>query len=173
MLELAKILLPALVVALAMVAVVALYFKQMLAQRDRDLAQRGKELTLPLRTQAYERLILFLERCTLAQLMLRLPAEGYSVAGYAHDLIAMVNQEFEHNLSQQLYVGDLAWQQVVQAKNEAIDRIVTARNELNQEALAYEMVGQLLDRVARQGDDHGADAIRMLKKEAARLWGQY
>src|SRR6202046_1902859 len=65
--------------------------------------------TLPLRLQAYERLVLFIERINPANMLIRMNATSYS----AHELYSLIvediRSEFQHNITQQIYVSSRAW----------------------------------------------------------------
>ena len=67
-------------------------------------------VTLPSNFKAYERLILLCERINIADLILRLKAPGTSAVELKSALLLAVQQEFEHNLTQQLYVTEELWQ---------------------------------------------------------------
>lgn len=80
------------------------------------LKEKHKE-ALPLRIQAYERMVLFLERIHPAKILLRVAPLNQDAEYYAQQLIQHIEQEFEHNLVQQIYFTDECWQAIVAAKN--------------------------------------------------------
>ncbi|WP_028376101.1 hypothetical protein [Leeuwenhoekiella sp. MAR_2009_132] len=79
--------------------------------------------TLPLRLQAYERLTLFLERSNPLQLLLRVQPNSSDKKIYVESVIAQVQQEFEHNLSQQIYMSDECWNVIKSSKNTLIAQL--------------------------------------------------
>lgn len=81
-----------------------------------------KEL-LPHRLQAYERLTLFLERIDPSRLLVRVKPFSDAVEDYEMLLIKNIEQEFEHNLAQQIYVSPECWNVVSAAKNATIQII--------------------------------------------------
>ena len=85
---------------------------------------------LPLRLQAYERMALFLERINPTNLLLRVNPIGDDKEAYAQLLIANIDQEFEHNLAQQIYISEECWNVIKSAKNTTITII---RNVANNE----------------------------------------
>lgn len=116
----AAYLLPAIVVGI----VAYYFFKGHTANeegRRRYLVQKEaqKEL-LPLRLQAYERLTLFLERIDPMKLLVRVKPFSDSIEDYENLLINTIEQEFEHNLTQQIYVSPECWNLVHAAKNATI-----------------------------------------------------
>ena len=109
------------------VGVVAYYFFNRFMEnedgRRRFLLHKDAQAnTLPLRLQAYERLTLFLERIQPAQLLLRVKPAG-DKNDYERLLVAQIEQEFEHNLSQQIYMSSECWNVIKSAKNSTIKLI--------------------------------------------------
>lgn len=78
---------------------------------------------LPIRLQAYERITLFLERMAPQKLLLRVPPISDQTSAYENLLIATIEQEFDHNISQQIYMSDEGWNIVKAAKNATIQVI--------------------------------------------------
>ncbi|RSK40302.1 DUF7935 family protein [Mangrovimonas spongiae] len=83
---------------------------------------------LPLRLQAYERMALFLERISLNRLLVRVQPTSEESNDYEALLIATIEQEFEHNLTQQIYVSSECWGIITTAKNATIQLIRKANN---------------------------------------------
>lgn len=104
-----------------------------------DNGKTVKGIVLPLRLQAYERMALFLERIEPNQLVMRIHSQGLSVAQEQNLLLTAIRSEFEHNLSQQIYISTPVWNQVSGAKDDIIDIInaVAANFEPNADSLAF------------------------------------
>ena len=81
-----------------------------------------KRESLPMKLQAYERLVLFCERINPSKLLLRINPIGTDTNSYLHLLIANMEQEFEHNLVQQIYVTEDTWKAVVGSKLAIINK---------------------------------------------------
>lgn len=79
--------------------------------------------TLPLRLQAYERLTLFLERVNPNQLLVRIQPNTTDEKTYIELVILQIQQEFEHNLSQQIYMSDECWNVIKSSKNSLIGEL--------------------------------------------------
>lgn len=127
--ELLSYTLPAIVTGL-----VALYFfKTYVTNEDNRryflLRKESQKTALPLRLQAFERLTLFLERISLNKLLIRIAPTGKDKLKYSHKLITIIEQEFEHNLAQQIYVSETAWKSVVTSKNLMIKIIRTTADK--------------------------------------------
>ena len=92
--------------------------------RRRFLLQKELQVNaLPLRLQAYERMAIFLERITPSKLLIRVAPTSSNIESYESLLIASIEQEFEHNLSQQIYISDECWNIITAAKNATIQLI--------------------------------------------------
>lgn len=81
------------------------------------------KLTVPLRIQAYERLILYIERIQFPVLVKRVFHPSISRNDFHISLIQNVQDEFEHNLAQRLYVSETTWQLIVLAKEEVLQHV--------------------------------------------------
>ena len=98
-------------------------------RRNFILKESIQKESLPIRLQAYERLTLFLERISPQNLLKRVSPISQEVEDYKSLLIKTVEQEYEHNLSQQIYVSDPCWRIVSAAKNSTIQTIVSFKNK--------------------------------------------
>ena len=122
----------------------------------------------PLRLQAYERMSLFLERIAPSKLLTRVKPTSSNKEDYENLLIATIEQEFEHNLTQQIYVTDQCWSIILAAKNTTIQLIRKASmNEKTDTAgkLQEVVLTELLDRPAPSNA-----ALSFIKKEISELW---
>jgi len=92
--------------------------------RRRYLIQKeAQNKTIPLRLQAYERLTLFLERIDPNKLLIRVKPYSDELQKYEDLLIKNIDQEFEHNLTQQIYITPECWNLINAAKNATIQLI--------------------------------------------------
>lgn len=113
-------LLPAIVVGI----VAYFFFKGHTANeegRRRYLVQKeAQNQMLPLRLQAYERITLFLERIDPSKLLIRIKPYSDKIDDYENLLIRNIEQEYEHNLTQQIYISPECWNLIKAAKNATI-----------------------------------------------------
>ncbi len=164
-LEILKYTIPGLLVFVA----TYLSIKQFLDDRLRreTLRQRGEnsKTTLPLKLQAYERLILLCDRLSITNLLIRLRGSGMSVAELRGSLMIAVQQEFDHNVSQQLYVSDTLWQIIILARQQTLNLISESANGLDPNAPDDDYVNALLSGADRVGElpplQQATMAIRM------------
>ena len=90
---------------------------------------QSNETVLPLKVQAFERLVLYLERIRYAVLVKRVFMPGMSRTDLQFALIQNVQDELEHNLAQRLYVSEPTWFNVVIVKDEVLKSINAAFGE--------------------------------------------
>lgn len=107
---------------------VAYYFFQMFVQNEDKrrrflLRRKNEKQALPLRLQAYERMVLFMERIDPTKLLIRITPLSEDKNDYEQFVIAQIEQEFEHNLTQQIYMSDDCWMYITTAKNATIQMI--------------------------------------------------
>ncbi len=122
-LEIIKVTVPALIVFLTVFYMFKTYTEN--EQRNRIMEQRkdNKSMSFPFKMQAYERLALFCERISLSNLMLRVRDEKMNAADFRLALMVAIQQEYEHNISQQVYVSEELWKIIMFAKNDTINII--------------------------------------------------
>jgi hypothetical protein len=124
-----------------------------------------QKIILPLRLQAYERIVLFLERIAPNNLIIRINRPEMSSLQLQAALAKSIREEFEYNLSQQLYISSRAWEMVRNAKEETIRLINSASMQVPENAPSSEMVRVLLDMVLAEKKSAVSTAIDEVKKE--------
>lgn len=85
--------------------------------------------SLPIKLQAYERMTLFLERMNPSKLLIRVASINNDKNAYTISLMNTIEQEFEHNLAQQIYISDKCWSVIIASKNATIQLIKTTSEE--------------------------------------------
>lgn len=117
----------------------------------------------PIRLQAYERLALFLERISPNSLILRCYRPGMDIKLLQGVMTKNVRDEFEHNLSQQVYVSTEAWSRIKEAKEEMINLINSAAVRLPEGSDPLSLAGAIFENSAKQNPLDSA--LESLKKE--------
>jgi hypothetical protein len=149
-LELAFYTLPALITGGVAYYLFQSYFNDQQNTRRWLIQKENQKQSLPLRLQAYERLALFLERISPAKLLIRVAPLNDDKVDYQNLLIHHIEQEYEHNLTQQIYITDQCWTMVLTAKNTIIQNIrkttldatVTNADQLREKILSSMLDGQ-------------------------------
>lgn len=112
--------------------------------RHQTRLEAGKVMT-PLKLTAYERLSLFLERIKPESMIIRIQTPTMT-AGQLHDLYIMqVREEFEHNISQQIYVSENLWRIIVSSKEGLLQFINTCSSKVPQNVPAIELSRIILE----------------------------
>ncbi|MCG3164776.1 MAG: hypothetical protein POELPBGB_00535 [Bacteroidia bacterium] len=146
--ETLKYLLPSLVVSITAYTLIRMFLddiknKQQPAVKENTVSDLLKIETqknlLPLKLQAYERIVLYLERINPESLIMRNHRIGMTALDIQRELLKNIREEFEHNLSQQIYVEPASWETVKFAKEEMIKLVKFAGSQVepSASALAY------------------------------------
>jgi len=122
-LEIFKYIIPALVVFATVYYMMKKHYQQQYNMERLKLKQQESHNSLPLKVQAYERLALFCERIRPDQLIFRLNASHMKAGDLRNAILISIQKEYEHNLTQQIYVSDKLWQIITLAKNETLNTI--------------------------------------------------
>ncbi len=141
--------------------------------KDAELRNKGKyelkvqalKIIMPLKVQAYERFLLYLERVQLPQLVKRVYTPGMEKGAFHLTLLQNVREEFEHNLAQQLYVSNTTWNAVVNAKEELVNQINATFEQLKEE----EDVSILAQSLVALPNPMVEQAVAILKRDFERL----
>ena len=130
LIEFGKILLPASVVLYAVYLIVRSFIIKEIEIKKLDVRSRSIEITLPVRLQAYERITLFLERISPQNLLIRLSDPGYPARDFQKILLDEIRNEYNHNVSQQVYMSEEVWSQVRNAREDLIMLINDAASKM-------------------------------------------
>lgn len=168
--EVLKIVLPALLVFLAGYLGVASLVREENKRRRFEQALNSQRITTPIRLQAYERIILFLERISPDSMLVRVSKPDMNAKTLQSALLTAIRSEFEHNLSQQLYISPEAWGVVRNAKDNLIKIINSSAATLPPNAPALQLSQVILEQLMELEDHPTARAIDFLKKEVVQLF---
>lgn len=167
LLQLLTSILPAIIVG----AIAFYFFNGFLKSEDmrrRFLIRRENQKTsLPIRLQAYERMTLFLERISPGKILFRVKAIGEDKEVYEQLLLRTIEQEFEHNLAQQIYVSADCWDYIKTAKNATIG-IIRKANTLENVKTADDLRETILKGLMEKQAPTDA-ALAFIKKEVRAL----
>lgn len=144
---------------------------------DRDEKMQLLELrksisnqTLPLRLQAYERLVLFTERINPVNMLIRINAPLYN-AHQLYNLIAEeVRSEYQHNITQQIYVSSRAWGVVKKIKEDTLGLINNAIRVLPETASGLDLSKTILVHLSQLEDNPYDIGANMLRKDLQELF---
>jgi hypothetical protein len=166
-LELLKILIPAGAVFAATYFVVRTFLSNEQKRRDYELRKSQMNITTPIRLQAYERIILFLERIEPNNLVLRTNKAGMTIPILHSELVKTIKTEYEHNISQQIYVSANAWHLVKTAKEETIKLVNISITKVPESSKGQELAQVILHIASSVEKTPTQIAIEYLKTEVA------
>jgi hypothetical protein len=135
-----------------------------------QLKKASQSQLLPLRLQAYERLILLVERLNPANLLLRLHSGDRSAGEMRQLIISEVRSEFLHNISQQLYASERAWQITKRIKDDTIALVNSAAKNLPDDSSSLELNKAILTHLAGLDENPYDTALFVIKQDIHQLF---
>jgi hypothetical protein len=166
--ELASYTLPAIVTGFVAYSFFELHIKNNDKKRNFLLNREYQKQSLPIRLQAYERMTLYLERINLTKLLIRIAPISNEKHDYENFVIDQIEQEFEHNLTQQIYMSDECWTIITTAKNSTIQIIRKAAMSDRVESADKLREKILNDLLEKQSPSNAA--LGYIKNEVSELW---
>ncbi|MBQ8099909.1 MAG: hypothetical protein IJ169_01300 [Paludibacteraceae bacterium] len=161
--------LPSLVVLAAVWIILGRMLKEEREKRTYELRRQDRTQTTPLRLRGYERLALLLERITPGHMLMNADLTGLTLTELQRQLLQTVRLETDHNLSQQIYVGDEVWQAVMLAREETVNFINAIALQMPEGATALQYAQTLITAYANNGETPVQRAMQLLKAEARSL----
>jgi hypothetical protein len=135
-----------------------------------ELKKAMSAQTLPLRLQAYERLILLTDRINPANMLLRLNVNDYTAAELHALIINEVRNEFQHNITQQLYVSASSWLVIKRIKDESLALAKGALQNLPPNASGLDLGKTMLGRLSQLESDPYDTAAALLRADIEALF---
>lgn len=160
---------PLLIVFVFIYQMMKSFFAQFDNQRKQELRLRFSQETLPIRLQAYERMALLLERITPESMIMRTMQPGMNVLDLQKALVNSIREEFEHNLSQQIYISSNAWALVTAARQSMIQLIGETAAELQSNDQANQLATDILTEFANSKNDPLTLAKALLREEVKEI----
>lgn len=179
LLEFLKILVPSVVVLFVVFIMLREFTKQNSKQLDYmsneqklirlRLESQGKsnteKVSLPLKFQAYERMSMFLERINLSNLVTRLIKPKITVGTLHSSLLSTIRDEYEHNMSQQLYISDTSWEHIKAAKEDVVRLINSNASKFNSTDDAGKFAQSIITDGYNENGNSIDKALAMLKHD--------
>jgi hypothetical protein len=169
MIEILKYCIPALCVLLATWLVMRQFYKAEADKRLWELKRLSQKEISPLRLRAYERLALLLDRTTPEHMLLELNLGEMTVLQVQQHLIRTIRMEYEHNMSQQVYVTAEVWAMIQNAKEQTVAFVNSMVQQLPPESTALDYAKVMITAYSSNGDTPNELALQALKKEAQTL----
>jgi hypothetical protein len=170
LIELFKILLPSVVVFLTCYLIIRKYLDNTMNQQQNEWKTEAQKTILPLRLQAYERVVLYLERISPNSLVMRTYKPGMSAKLLQSELVKAIRDEYEHNMTQQVYVSTNTWILLRNAKEEITRLINVSAAHLGPDANGIELSQIIFESAARVDKLPTDIAISYAKGEVQKLF---
>jgi hypothetical protein len=170
LIEFVKILVPASVVLYAAYLLVRTQVQKEVDLKKVDVRGKTIESVLPIRLQAYERMTLFLERISPQNLLVRLTAAGMPAREFHQLLLQEIRNEYNHNVTQQVYMSQDVWDLIRNAKEDLIVSINDAAGELGPDSTSLDLSKKIFEKAMIKTIDPIAHALIELKKEIQRIF---
>jgi hypothetical protein len=138
-------------------------------KRRQEIILQNSRTVTPIKLQAYERITLFLERISLESLLVRISTTDMSSAQLHTALLNTIRSEFEHNLSQQIYMSPQAWEVVKNARSNMIRIINSEAEKIASETSGLALSQKLLERIIELETEPTRAAIDFIKAEVAKM----
>jgi hypothetical protein len=167
--DILKITIPALLVFLTAWILFRNMIRDEQEKRRQEIVLQGSRTIVPIKLQAYERIVLYLERISMESLLLRVNTPDMSAAQLHSALLTTIRSEFEHNLSQQIYMSPQAWEVVKNARSNTIKTINGEAEKMPAGATGIDLSRQLLERIMELDKEPTKVAIDYIKGEVARM----
>lgn len=160
-----KLIVPAGLVLYGMYLTVKLLLEREADRHRYEVQTRYTESVVPVRLQAYERMVLFLERISPNNLLLRLGGSATTVLEFQQRLLGEIRDEYNHNLSQQVYMSQAVWDQIQAAMNEVTTLINQASGDTRPDAPALDLSKRIFERIIEKDRLPTANALKAVKEE--------
>ncbi len=167
--DIITITIPALLVMLTAWLVMRYLLKNDQDKRKQEMILQNSRTVTPIKLQAYERIVLFLERISLESMLVRINSPGMSATQLHSSLLITIRSEFEHNLSQQIYMSPQAWEVIRNARSTMIKIINSEMEKMPKKATGMEFSKRLLETVMELEKEPTRTAIEYIKAEASRM----
>ncbi len=132
---------------------------------DADRKEKHDKEMLRMQLQAYERMVMFLERIHLPNLITRIISPSQPAKKLQASLLHSIREEYEHNLSQQLYISNEVWELIKSAKEEVAQVVNVAGAQMTDEDEAAKLAQLILGGKMETKADPIEKALTALKAE--------
>jgi hypothetical protein len=166
--EIIKVIIPMGLMVLLAYVLLSQYFDGQLRLKSMELQRERKKDSLGLRLNAYERLALYMERIGFPDMIMRVNADRMEAYTLYTSLLMTIQKEYEHNLSQQVYISENLWKIIRLSKQELANLITEAYSE-DQHQSKDEYVNRLLKKYAEWQPNPVESAKSAVRQEASIL----
>lgn len=160
---------PALVVLAATWLVMHKLFNNEQEKRLWELKRLSQKEISPIRLRAYERLTLLLERTTPDRMLMEMNLQEMTIPQVQQQLLRTIRLEYDHNLSQQIYVSDEVWDKIIHARDEMGAFVTAMAAGMPEGSSTLDYAQTLITAYSTNGETPNSLALSALKEEAKTL----
>lgn len=164
----------ALIPAAAVVVVVYIFLKKQgekeISSLSIQLKKERQKFFLEPRVDAYQRIVLLMERVNPHSLVMRIHDPKISAKAMQAELLNAIRNEFDHNVAQQIFISQDAWEMVKKSKEETVKIINIAAKQMEESASATDLSSKIFELISEIDELPTEITIRRLKEELQRLF---
>lgn len=136
---------------------------------SQPVINENKKLYFPMQVDAYQRIVLFLERIAPNNIIMRLNNPALPARVFQQLLLDNIRNEYEHNLAQQIFVSQDAWHLAKSSKDDTVKIINMAATNLPPTATCLDLSRAVFEITAQLNNQPTDRAILYLKAELNKI----
>ena len=164
--DIIKYTLPSLIVFATSYFVLKQYITSQYNMKAMEMKTKYRKDAIPLKLAAYERLLLLCDRLDLPNLILRLKTKAMNAVELKNAMIISLQQEYEHNMAQQLYTSQQLWDIITLSKNDLMAIVNSASQDYNTTHSADDLANAIMHKYASLQKKPLDYSIAAIKEEA-------
>ena len=141
------------------------FYNKSVNEKDKENNIQKIKTFFPLKIQAYERAILFLERIDPNNMIIRTHKSGMKASDLHRELLKIIREEYTHNMSQQIYINQESWKTLLNAKDETIQII---NMSVNQKSSGIDLSAKIFEHIGKNKISPTESARNSIVKEFQR-----
>ncbi len=135
-----------------------------------DLRKDRQNYVLPMKLEAYQRLILLMERIHPNSIVMRVHLPTKNATLMQQEILEQIRTEFEHNIAQQMFVSHQAWEMAKKSKDEVMHLVQIAGKQMSPDSTAIDFSAKMFELTAQVEPFPTDITARFLKEEFQRLF---
>ncbi|MEM6967221.1 MAG: hypothetical protein AAF573_20835 [Bacteroidota bacterium] len=168
-LEILKLTIPSLSVVFVVYIMLRQYFESEHQRKMLEIRSNQQATTLPIKLGAYERLSMFCERISIPAIIMRVRTEGTNAKALRIAMLIAIQQEYEHNITQQVYISENLWKIIQFARDDAQNTIDHVYQSVEPDADSRVFANALIHFLENKDVLPVHKAQQAIKKEASLL----
>ena len=163
--DILKFIIPSIIVFSATYIMMRQFLEEDYKKKLLELKEKNAGTITPIKLQAYERLTILLERIAPDNLVMMLSQPRQTATELRLQIIHQVSEEFNHNISQQIYVSSQAWELIKIIREHVLTIVDDSYHALPENAKGTDLGKAILNELMNQKNHPTRGGIEFLKKE--------